>query len=155
MRARAISVAAAESVFGCVIDAAGAIDVAATTLRRAALFMHRRSWPKNKTLASAPTGALTRVGRIGDQIEIVTDAAGVDWTRCRCGAVLARAEENWREYAGKHVADPQLPGIGLKVHELLELREYACPACGRLHAVDVCRKGTPEPTDIRFVRGLP
>ena len=151
VRARAISSAAAESVFGCVLDAAGTVDGAATKRKRAALFTLRRSWPANLTLTSAPAGALTRVSPVGDRMEIVNDAAGVYWTRCRCGAVLARAGDNWREYAGKHVADPQLPGIGLKVHELLELREYACRSCGRLHAVDVCRKADPEPNDIRFV----
>jgi N-methylhydantoinase B len=153
VRARAISAAAAESVYGCVLDAAGKVDVAATQRRREELLAQRRSWPANTTLTSGPAGALTRVCPLGDQMEIVSDGMGVRWTRCRCTAVLARADEGWRNYAGKHVGDPQAPGIGLKLHEKLELREYACRSCGRLHAVDVCRKGSPEPDDIRFVFG--
>jgi N-methylhydantoinase B len=153
VRARAISAAAAESVYGCVFDAAGKIDGAATQRRREELLTQRRAWTANTTLTSGPAGALTRISPLGDQMEIVSDGAGVRWTRCRCGAVLSRAGENWRNYAGKHVGNPQTPGIALKLHEKLELREYACRSCGRLHAVDVCRTGSPEPDDIRFTFG--
>jgi N-methylhydantoinase B len=153
VRARAVSAAAAESVYGCVLDATGKIDGPATKSRREELLAQRRSWPANETLATGPAGVLTRVSPLGDRMEIVSDGAGVRWTRCRCGAVLSRADDNWRNYAGKHAGDPQSPGIGLKLHEKLELREYACRSCGRLHAVDVCRKESPEPDDIRFVFG--
>jgi N-methylhydantoinase B len=32
----------------------------------------------------------------------------------------------------------------------MEVRRYACPGCGRLHAVDVCRAGDPDRQDIRL-----
>jgi N-methylhydantoinase B len=133
-----------------VLDASGTIDATRTKTHRDELLAQRRRWPANKALAAKPAGELTRIGPLGDRLEVVKDVAGARWTRCTCGAVLAKGEDAWREYAGKHVADPAAMGIPLKVHELLELREYACPSCGRLQSVDVCRKGSAEPDDIRL-----
>ena len=151
LAAGAISLEAAQGVYGCIVGASGKIDGARTKQHREELLALRRAWPANATRAGRPSGELTRVGPLGDRMEIVIDGARERWTRCTCGNVLAKAEDNWRDYAGKHVGDPQAMGFALKVHELLELREYACRSCGRLHAVEVCRKAGPEPSDIRFV----
>jgi N-methylhydantoinase B len=153
LAAGAISIEAARGAFGCIVDASGKLDAARTKAHRGELLQQRSAWPANKTLAARPVGALTRTGPLGDRMEIAVDGAGEHWTRCTCGHVLAPARENWREYAGKHAGSPQAMGIALKVHELLELREYACPSCGRLHSVEVCRKGSPEPHDIRLAFG--
>jgi hypothetical protein len=32
----------------------------------------------------------------------------------------------------------------------IEVRRYACPGCGRLHAVEVCRAGTRDRHDVRL-----
>jgi N-methylhydantoinase B len=147
----AVSPAAAQAYYGAVLDAAGRVDAAATEARREELRAARREWPVKQQPGAGPAaGALTRVGPLGDQMEVVRDAAGQRWTRCRCGRVLAPATENWREYAGQHVAEPTEIGATLRVNEALEIRCYCCPGCGRLHAVDVCRKGAPDRFDVRL-----
>jgi N-methylhydantoinase B len=78
------------------------------------------------------------------------DASGAFWTMCRCGQPIAPADENWREYAGHGVAAAGDVGLRLIVHESLEVRCYSCRECGRLHAVDVCRRESSDPYDIRL-----
>lgn len=78
------------------------------------------------------------------------DASGAFWTVCRCGDALAPAGENWRGYAARSTAAGDELGAGLVVHQKLEARRYACPRCGVLHAVDICRKDDPDPYDIQL-----
>ncbi len=83
-------------------------------------------------------------------MEVVKDAAGEHWTRCACGHVFATARENWREFAGRKIIAADALAIGLKINDAMEGRAYACPQCGRLHALDVCRKDSPDPHDIKL-----
>jgi N-methylhydantoinase B len=146
----AISPEAATSLYGAVL-AADRVDAAATGARREALRAARRGWPARCQRPAAPADeALARVGPLGDQLDVVRDSQGTHWTRCRCGHVLAPTRENWREYAGCKLAEPAELGPTVRLHEAMEVRMYACPGCGRLHAVDVCRKGTPDRQDIRL-----
>jgi len=147
----AVSPVAAETLYGAVLDPAGRVDVAATRQRREALRAERQQWPARRPPAAAPAaGPLERVCPLGDQLEVVRDARGQHWTRCRCGHVLALARENWREYAGCSVAAPGEISPLLRLNAALEIRRYSCPGCGRLHAVDLCRKGAPDPADIHL-----
>src|SRR5581483_11577186 len=71
----AISPEAARTLYGAVLDAAGRVDPAATAARRDALRAERRRWPARRQLAGAPAAdALTRVGPLGDQLDVVRDA---------------------------------------------------------------------------------
>jgi N-methylhydantoinase B len=149
--ASAISVEAARTLYGVVLDGEGRVDAAATADHRAALRAARRQWPARRQLTSRPAAQeLTRVGPLGDQLDVVRDAGGAHWTRCRCGHVLAPACENWRAYAGHRSATAAELGPTMRLNEQMEVRLYACPACGRLHAVDACRKGAPDRHDIRL-----
>src|SRR5438067_1660797 len=83
-------------------SAAGRVDAAATAAHRDALRAARRQWPARRAVSNAPAlDALTRVGPLGDQLDVARDAEGAHWTRCRCGRVLAPARESWRAYAGR------------------------------------------------------
>ena len=151
VNAGAISLEAARTLYGVVLGADGQVDAMATAVHREKLRAARRQWPPRRRLASPPAAErLTRVGPLGDQLDVVRDAAGSHWTRCRCGHVLALARENWREYAGCRPATPSELGPTMRLNDQMEVRQYACPACGRLHAVDVCRKGAPDRHDIRL-----
>jgi N-methylhydantoinase B len=152
VEAGAVSPEAAQRLYGAVLDADGRVDAAATAQRRDALRAARQQWPAQRQATGAPAAAtLQRVGPLGDQLEIVRDQRGQHWTRCRCGHLLGPARENWREYAARHVADPQEIGPSLLVNDALEIRCYACPRCGRMHSVNVCRKDAPDPHDVRLV----
>jgi len=146
----AITTDAAARFFGCVFAAGGHIDVAATSARRAALRAERTQWPVREARPLQPPGPLERCCRMGDQLEIRRDMTGELWTVCRCGYALAAASKNWRAHAAYSVATAEELGIGLVVHPKLEARWYACPSCGLLHSVDICRKGEPDPHDIRL-----
>ncbi len=146
-----VSRAAAERLYGCVFDATGTIDRTATAQRRAELRDERKAWVKRKTGSRDAHGKLARRFHLGDALEIARDEAGADWTVCTCGFVIAPAAENWREYAAARVAQPDDVAVNMLVHAPLELRQYACPGCGRLHAADLCRAGAPDPYDIRLV----
>jgi N-methylhydantoinase B len=146
----AITPDAAVRFFGCVLDANGCVDRAATGERRDALRAERTRWTVREKRTAQPQGALVRCTRLGDQLEIRRDAAGAFWTVCRCGSVLAPAAENWRRYAAYTVAAGAELGPALVVHQRLEARRYACPDCGVLHSADICRKDDPDPHDIRL-----
>jgi N-methylhydantoinase B len=147
----AISPEAARTLYGAVLDADGRVDPAATAAHREALRAARRQWPARRQLADPPAAeTLTRVGPLGDRLDVVRDGRGAHWTRCHCGRVLAPARKNWREYAGCRAAAPAELGPTMRLNEQMEVRLYVCPGCGRLHAVDVCRRGAPDRHDIRL-----
>src|SRR5262249_42902936 len=148
----AVSPEMARALYGAVLDAAVRVDPAPSAAHRDALRAERRGWPARRQLADAPVGdALERVGPLGDRLAIVRDRAGAHGTRCSCGRARAPAGENWREYAGCKLAEPADLGPHVRLSEEIEVRRYACPGCGRLHAVDICRKGTPDLHDVRLV----
>ncbi len=149
--AGAISAAAAERLYGCVLSADGTLDTARSDESRAKIHAERKAWPRKKTLDAKPAGDLVRVAPLGDRMQVDRDAAGDYWTRCNCGHTLAHARDNWREFAGRKIIPADQLGMGLKINEAMEGRAYACPACGRLHAVDVSRKESPDLHDIRLV----
>ena len=68
----------------------------------------------------------------------------------RLAGIDPNAEQNWRRYAAYSVATGEELGTGMVVHQKLAARRFACPACGLLHAVDVCRAAEPDPHDIRL-----
>lgn len=150
LTAGAISARAAELLYGCVLAADGSVDAQRSEEARNRIRAQRKGWPARKTAAASPSGALTRVVPLGDQMHVAKDAAGAHWTLCNCGNVFASARDNWREFAGRSVVAAAGLAIGLKINEAMEGRAYACPSCGRLHAVDVCRKDSPDPHDIKL-----
>ncbi|MGA2394884.1 MAG: hydantoinase B/oxoprolinase family protein [Candidatus Lustribacter sp.] len=151
LQEKAISPDAGARLYGCVLRADGTIDAAASDAARARVRQTRTAWPRLKTRSIAPSGTLTRVAPLGDRMAVVKDANGEYWTRCECDYVFAPADENWREYASRNRIAAADLGIGLKINDAMEARAYACPGCGRLHAVDICRTESADPHDIRLV----
>jgi N-methylhydantoinase B len=145
----AISATSAERVYGARLRD-GRIDTEATEAKRQEIRAWRRSWAVTRDEAPAPAGRLDRVAPLGDVLEYVRDEAGAYFVRCGCGAVLAPAAENWRDYAGVQVANDGAEDIGLRVNPALELRNYCCPECSRLLSVDCCAAGEPHPHDVEL-----
>ncbi|MDQ6730730.1 MAG: hydantoinase B/oxoprolinase family protein [Actinomycetota bacterium] len=140
-------------VYGVTLDAGGQVDEAATAKRRGEIRETRRAWPKagEERLADLDNADLRRTGPLGDVLEVVTDGSE-HYVRCRCGDVLCRAEENWRERARMCLAtaDELGPGIPL-LDEKIEVRRYACGGCGVLLSVDVRRKGAHHLHDVSLL----
>lgn len=145
----AVSVEAAGTIYGVAFDGQGCVDEAGTGEVRTAIRAKRRDWPARRS-AEVPAGPVERVGPFGDRLELVRDQGGRHWVRCACGHAVAPANAMWREYAGREVADPDEIRLGLRLNDKLEIRRYACPGCGRLHAVEVCKKGAPDVDDVRL-----
>jgi N-methylhydantoinase B len=145
----AISAVTAERVYGARVRD-GKVDPEATEARRAEIRAWRRSWAVSREELPAHAGQLERVAPLGDVLEYTRDESGAYFIRCGCGAVLAPAAENWRDYAGVHVAHDGFEDIGLRVNQGLELRSYCCPSCSRLLSVDCCAAGEPHPYDVEL-----
>ena len=90
------------------------------------------------------------LGPIGDTLERVQVADEV-YVQCGCKQLLAPANENIKDYLGvKEIATGDI-GTRAKLHEELEMHEYACPSCGLAHFTEVKRKGTAPLHDIKLV----
>lgn len=68
---------------------------------------------------------------------------------CECGHAFGSVRDNWKDGAASRVCDPPPPGI--RLHEELELVEWSCRACARLHWVEVRFKGDAPLKDFEFV----
>lgn len=78
----------------------------------------------------------------------VTGAAAVYWA-CVCGHLLAHGDQNWKTaMATRFSRAESQPARTL--HQDLELREYACPACGVLHGVEVALAQEDSVFDARL-----
>jgi N-methylhydantoinase B len=62
---------------------------------------------------------------------------------CRCGHELGPAG-SWKAGAARRVIDPAVHRRQVQLHEEMEIREYACPACGRLLESAVARIEDPD-----------
>jgi N-methylhydantoinase B len=144
----AVSAVAAERVYGARLRD-GSIDAEATQARRAEIRTERGGWAVTREGIPAQAGQLVTVAPLGDVLEYARDEAGAYFIRCGCGAAVAPATENWRDYAGVHVASDGFEDFGLRLDPALELRSYCCPSCSRLLSVDCCAVGEPHPHDVK------
>lgn len=148
---RAVSPSAARRLYGAVLTEDGAVDVAASESRRAQLRAERTGWPAQRPLPPQPSGERARVHALGDALELVA-IEGARFVSCECGMVLCSAEEPWREHAGcSRSTDITEVSVSSRLAEGLEIRRYACPSCGVLHATDVLRVDAPHPHDLRLL----
>lgn len=148
----AVSTDAAVRLYGAVLDADGLIDEEATDARRAALLAQRRAWPSGLPPVTTPDGS-DRVGPLGDGLEVVAAPDGERFVRCACGQGLSRAGDPWRAHAAAHVGnDVHEISMATRFTDKLELRFYACPACGALLALDVARKNSPIVHDVELMQ---
>lgn len=140
----AVSVEAALSQYGVVIRE-GAVDEETTALRRAAIRKSRKRRPVKK---SAWQGQVLHVlGRCGPGLQFIQTNRGPA-VSCLCGALLGPASENWKDYATAVPISPSQAGPLVRLHADLELREYACPGCGRLLSVELAEGGSPPLKDV-------
>ncbi|MEU5879986.1 hydantoinase B/oxoprolinase family protein [Spirillospora sp. NPDC047279] len=149
----AITPQAAVRLYGAALSADGRVDPEATAAVRDRLRAARLALPAERPLPEEPEGPRTRIHPMGDGLEIV-QADGRRWVACACGRVLSPAGEPWRAYAAVEAGhDVHEFGHATRLDPDLELRRYSCPACGRLQATDVVRRGDGHPDDIRLRTG--
>jgi len=143
----AVTPDAAQRLYGVVL-ADGRVDGPATETRRSQLRAERRTWPAAKPLPEVPDAPRVPIGPLGDQLALVQIGTG-RFVACRCGTVLATTDGVWREHAAMAVTrDPHDVSRARRLAPGLEIRRYACPACGVLHATDVTRREYPHLQDL-------
>jgi N-methylhydantoinase B len=146
-----VSVPVARDIYGVVLTSTGAVDKPATEERRNAMRAERLAWKAERTLANAPAKDAK-----GETLALCGDRATIEkiggrtYFRCDCGTCIAPTNENWKSYALQSSATAAELGPRITLHAELEARRYACPGCGRLHAVEITLKNEPALFDSEF-----
>jgi N-methylhydantoinase B len=144
VRIGAVTSETASRGYGVVLAHAGTPDREATERRRAEIRALRRAWAVECRLDPAPDlDGAEIVAPVGDRLSVVRAGARCFW-RCVCGAALGPAGENWKLYAARGTASALDLGTRIRLHAEIEARQFACPACGLLHDVEIART-TDEP----------
>jgi N-methylhydantoinase B len=138
-----VSADQAAAVYGAVVDNRVEVDRAATHTRREALRRERLA------RAERPDGARDEAAewRLGggagdpvtDAIALVAHEGALAYA-CRCGAVLGRADMEYRAHLHWFDAPCTAAGpycLNLEAEPRVVLRHYVCPGCGRLLEVDL------------------
>jgi N-methylhydantoinase B len=151
VRLGAVTARTALLAYGVVVDEHGDVDEAATDARRDETRTRRRTWPADAEMPPiADTGSeALELNPVGDQLSITRSGDASHWT-CRCGHRFAPAAENPKRYLGRALAAPEDIGSRIRLHEDIEVRLYACHACGLQHFSEVARKEDAPVFDVRF-----
>lgn len=138
-----VSFEEAERVYGVVLtrigDGAWTVDELGTERRRATIRATRTGGAFEGTSSAAPVGRNSTEGRVITPSLRLTPAGDV---ACRCGHRLA-AGPDWKTRASVRTVPPSDHGPWIVLHPELELREYACPACGTLLESEIARPDAP------------
>ena len=159
VRRHVVSIRLAKDLYGVALAADGTVDEAATAAARDALRAARRA--ESRPAAPAPTistDGWQSLIRFHEILELGRAADGTAGIRCtRCDHVLCRADENYKEFSlrrdrnlGDLAGRPMPDGSAY----LAVFREYACPGCATLVAVDTWSEaladGEPDLWDVRL-----
>ena len=146
-----VSAPVARDIYGVVLTSAGAVDAKATAAKRAAMTAERLAWKAERTLKDAPAKDAkgTELALCGDRATIQKIGSQA-YFRCHCGTCIAPADENWKHYALQANATAADLGPRITLHVELEASRYACPGCGRLHAIEIKLKNEPPLFDSEF-----
>lgn len=124
----------------------GSVDEAATTALRSRIRQTRLAEAAPGREPPVLAKAARVVLRAGDRLNLV-EAGRARYLACSCGQTLAPAAENYKEWVPERRRElsalgPQTNPFGLG-QDRFEVREYFCPACAALHAVDVVERTEP------------
>ena len=146
-----VSPEVAESIYGVVVRGDFSVDSTQTEALRAATREARLTWPVTQRLATAParSAAGQLVAYHGDKASFEA-IGGEVYFRCGCGAVIAPAKENWKNYACTSATEAHDLGPRITLHAELEVNRYACPVCARLLDVEVKRRDEPALFDVEI-----
>jgi N-methylhydantoinase B/oxoprolinase/acetone carboxylase alpha subunit len=158
VRAGLCSEEVAGGIYGVVLAAGGEADTAGTEARRAAIRAERMG---GVAVANGAGGAPrdgdveTELGIIGTAYVLAVDSLG-NFLRCRgCGAVLGEGSGDPKRGSvmRERTITVASPWNRFGDVEDVELREFACPSCGRLGAVQVRRRDDPMLFDVSMPHG--
>jgi N-methylhydantoinase B len=147
-----LSAAVAREIYGVALRGDGTADPEATATLRARIRADRAARPRQRTFDGGGVAIGKALWTLGEGLEIV-ETRDQPVTRCTgCGAVLAPAGENWKYYATVGTVEARSLGPYIRLHQDLEAREYACPGCGLLLALEITTHDAPPLWDIEVRR---
>ncbi len=135
-----VSEDAALDLYGVVLRD-GEVDASATV-------DHRASVRAGLVDTTTPLGS-PRPGSPADAIGAILVREDDGTVACTCGARLGPSDY-WLSGTVRRVVAPRSHGDYLRLHEGLELREYACPTCGTLLDAAVARIGAADMLTIEL-----
>ncbi len=135
-----VSAEMAAAAYGVVFDG-DVVDEARTEARKNAI---RRERTGNEVAATDPAPVPDDVRWLTPDVYIRGDAVYT-----RAGAELGTTDD-WVSGTVRRVVDPASHGPYIRLHEELELREYACPRSGSLLWSAVARKGDGDLVPVEF-----
>jgi N-methylhydantoinase B len=147
VREERVTPEAADATYGVVLGADGEPDLEATVARRSAIRRERVSEAGGDSDSLVAPSGEPDAGPA-----IVVDSSGTDmhWACGHCGADLGSRHENWRTTALCRERD--VVKTATERHQLIRARDegpavverqYACPGCASLLAVDLAVEGDP------------
>ena len=149
----------AADFYGVTISADHQLDELSTGKRRNAIRENRlaEATPPIKKLAGSPVlPADASIQRVGDDIGIAVSPSGSVWVCNECRGVLGPAAENYKDYAAMrgrnpHEIDPVLYANPQDFcDDEIVLREFFCPGCGGLLALEIAKVEDPPLLELRL-----
>ncbi|MBM3518848.1 MAG: hypothetical protein FJX56_13505, partial [Alphaproteobacteria bacterium] len=146
---RAISVAAARTIYGAVLDGAGRVDPAATLAHRSEV----RAARVRRKGRHAPTCHGALLIEAAEALHVRRGPDGPLWCCARCSARLGPAQDNYKDHAVRedhHIAasNPRVGDPHRFIDETVAFRQFYCPGCGGLIENEIAIESDPLLRDI-------
>lgn len=145
-----VSVDHARQSYGVVVGAGGRVDGPATERERAAL-RQRRCEASDPPRARLDAGAVAWQQTLGPVLRLGVMAGG-RVIGCRCGAVLAPVDRNYKTYLRRQCTAVQAQGVAADPAPLspgrFQLRYFYCPACLLLIETEVAEAVSDDLWDL-------
>ena len=133
---------AARASFGVVLDGVQ-VDTLATAAQREAL-RRQRLGGRTPARGMPPAAAATPASSPVPAVSVNRDRHFA----CRCGHDLGSAHQNWKQHAHQRLLPAKEAGAHVALHAELELREFSCPECASLLAVELVRIDSESLHDV-------
>ena len=127
---RAVSGAAAERLYGVIVDEAGVLDEAATEARRDEIRKQRREKMQAPDDASSGGGSGGGDAQVWGGVLTLSGSGSDLRAACKhCGQSLGSLADGWERLAGRVELGPDDLGEHVRVHADLVTVMYVCPNC--------------------------
>lgn len=151
VRARLCSLEVARGIYGVVIDD-GQLDVVSTDACRSGIREGRKAAEPDRRLDAAISTLAHRDGEITIAYSLSHVKSATIVSCQSCGTILAAGGADPK--AGSVMREVPITAASVWNRfgdvDHVRLREYSCPACGRLGTVHACDLGEPEVADVSF-----